>query len=184
MDFSEPVANALSLELVNTVNSWHRPTRDALADPSSTASWAAHVGHPLATTPRESALPRARSLRGQLHAVFGAIAGHGEPSAQGLAAIERAYREGLAAAHLRRTGPTYGLAWPEPGSLDDLLARAAASAVTLLTAGPLDRVGECPSCGWLFLDTSRNGRRRWCSMDTCGARVKARRHYATRTAAT
>ena len=43
------------------------------------------------------------------------------------------------------------------------------------------RCGECPSCRWLFLDTSRNGRRRWCSMATCGSRIKARRHYAHKT---
>jgi predicted RNA-binding Zn ribbon-like protein len=56
----------------------------------------------------------------------------------------------------------------------------AASAAQLLLNGPLERVGECPSCHWLFLDTSRGGRRRWCSMAVCGARVKAQRYYATR----
>jgi predicted RNA-binding Zn ribbon-like protein len=74
----------------------------------------------------------------------------------------------------------YELVWIEQ-SADALLARVAWSAVTLLRTGPLDRVRECPSCGWLFLDTSRNGRRRWCSMDTCGSRDKARRYYQRRT---
>ncbi|MGH8826162.1 MAG: CGNR zinc finger domain-containing protein [Jiangellaceae bacterium] len=49
----------------------------------------------------------------------------------------------------------------------------------LLTTGPLDRIGRCPGCGCLFLDTSRNGRRRWCSMSTCGSRTKSARYYAT-----
>ena len=31
-------------------------------------------------------------------------------------------------------------------------------------------------CGWLFLDTSRNQSRRWCSMKSCGNRAKVRRH--------
>jgi predicted RNA-binding Zn ribbon-like protein len=47
-------------------------------------------------------------------------------------------------------------------------------------AGPrLDRVRRCanPECGWLFLDDSRAGKRRWCSMSSCGNRAKARRHY-------
>jgi predicted RNA-binding Zn ribbon-like protein len=35
-------------------------------------------------------------------------------------------------------------------------------------------------CGWLFLDRSPAGRRRWCSMRDCGNRAKARRHYYTR----
>ena len=45
-----------------------------------------------------------------------------------------------------------------------------------LLAGPrLDRVRRCanPECGWLFLDDSRAGKRRWCSMQSCGNRAKA-----------
>jgi predicted RNA-binding Zn ribbon-like protein len=44
----------------------------------------------------------------------------------------------------------------------------------------LARVRRCPGrdCGWLFLDAS--GRRRWCSMTTCGSREKMRRMYARR----
>ena len=43
-----------------------------------------------------------------------------------------------------------------------------------------DRIRRCahPACVLWFLDTSRNGTRRWCSMDTCGNRAKAGRHYA------
>ena len=70
--------------------------------------------------------------------------------------------------------------WPSPASGADVVGRVAESAVDLLTHGPLDRVGECPACGWLFLDTSRNGRRAWCSMETCGSRVKSRRYYERR----
>ncbi|MCB9297188.1 MAG: CGNR zinc finger domain-containing protein [Lewinellaceae bacterium] len=39
------------------------------------------------------------------------------------------------------------------------------------------RIRACPSCGWLFLDTSKNGRRRWCNMQACGSQAKARRWY-------
>ena len=31
------------------------------------------------------------------------------------------------------------------------------------------------SCGWIFADTSKNGRRRWCAMDTCGVASKMAR---------
>ena len=41
---------------------------------------------------------------------------------------------------------------------------------------PAERVRGCGRCGWLFLDSSRGGRRRWCSMSTCGNREKASRH--------
>ena len=45
----------------------------------------------------------------------------------------------------------------------------------------LRRVSHCPGrgCGWLFLNTS--GRRRWCSMSTCGSREKMRRLYQRQT---
>ena len=53
------------------------------------------------------------------------------------------------------------------------------SAAELLVSDQLDRVRECDGarCTWLFLDQSRNRSRRWCSMETCGNRAKARRHY-------
>lgn len=44
------------------------------------------------------------------------------------------------------------------------------------------RIRTCDNCGWLFLDRSRNGSRRWCDMTVCGNRQKARRHYRRRTA--
>ncbi len=50
-------------------------------------------------------------------------------------------------------------------------------AVELLESGPVDRVKECAAddCRWLFLDTSKNRSRHWCSMQTCGNVSKVRR---------
>ena len=57
--------------------------------------------------------------------------------------------------------------------------RAAHAAVELLCEVDLTHLGVCPpeqhGCGWLFLDRSRNGSRRWCTMQGCGAYAKARR---------
>jgi predicted RNA-binding Zn ribbon-like protein len=58
-----------------------------------------------------------------------------------------------------------------------LRLRIAEAAVVLLVSDAMLRVKSCPSCGWLFLDVSKNRSRRWCSMDTCGAVAKARRYY-------
>lgn len=43
----------------------------------------------------------------------------------------------------------------------------------------LGRLRQCgdDSCGWLFLDRTKNGSRRWCSSADCGNRARARRHY-------
>jgi predicted RNA-binding Zn ribbon-like protein len=61
-----------------------------------------------------------------------------------------------------------------------MLWPVARSAADLLTSQEQSRVRECAAsdCGWLFLDLSRNRSRRWCDMETCGNRTKARRHYA------
>jgi predicted RNA-binding Zn ribbon-like protein len=59
------------------------------------------------------------------------------------------------------------------------------SAADLLASGVAARVRSCADrgCGWMFLDASRGRRRRWCSMEACGNRAKARRHYRRHRAA-
>ncbi|WP_197945784.1 CGNR zinc finger domain-containing protein [Phytohabitans suffuscus] len=65
--------------------------------------------------------------------------------------------------------------------------RLAFAAVELLRAVDPAHVKQCPAgeggCGWLFLDQSRNGSRRWCAMADCGAQAKARKLTARRRAA-
>lgn len=55
----------------------------------------------------------------------------------------------------------------------------ALDAVRLLMGPEGERVRQCADaqCGWFFLDESRNRSRRWCSMESCGNRNKARRFY-------
>jgi predicted RNA-binding Zn ribbon-like protein len=52
------------------------------------------------------------------------------------------------------------------------------SAADALVTGELQRVRKCadPRCARVFYDGSRNGKRRWCDMKTCGNRAKAARH--------
>ncbi|MEO3810955.1 CGNR zinc finger domain-containing protein [Sphaerisporangium sp. B11E5] len=65
--------------------------------------------------------------------------------------------------------------------------RAAEAALDVLRTAGLPRVRRCPvpegGCGWLFLDQSRNGSRRWCRMADCGTTAKARRLTERRRAA-
>jgi predicted RNA-binding Zn ribbon-like protein len=63
--------------------------------------------------------------------------------------------------------------------LDRMLWPVARSAADTLTSGDLKRVRRCArqGCDWLFVDTSKNRSRRWCSMSMCGSRVKAGRYY-------
>ncbi len=78
-------------------------------------------------------------------------------------------------------GPTMVLQ-AEPG--DWTLAVRAVYDATQLLAQRAERIRCCahPNCTLWFLDTSRNGMRRWCSMASCGNRAKAKRHYQRTTA--
>jgi predicted RNA-binding Zn ribbon-like protein len=55
--------------------------------------------------------------------------------------------------------------------------RIVEEAVALLVSDAILRVKSCPTCGWFFLDVSKNASRRWCSMDACGSVAKARSYY-------
>jgi len=75
---------------------------------------------------------------------------------------------------------------PVGDPLDDALAAVAEPLVALIASGGTDRLRICANdgCAWVFHDASRSGRRRWCSMASCGNRAKAARHRArTRVAA-
>ena len=81
-----------------------------------------------------------------------------------------------------------GVAWAwadDDGALDRVLWPVVWSAVELLTSADLGRIKECPGggegpCAWLFVDTSKNAIRRWCSMAECGGEAKSRRQTARR----
>lgn len=70
------------------------------------------------------------------------------------------------------------LPWVRSRSLRDLVSISAVS--ILADHREHDRVKLCPGhdCGWLFLDETKNSRRRWCLMEVCGNRAKSSRHYA------
>ena len=64
-----------------------------------------------------------------------------------------------------------------PNHFYSITAPILKSAHALLLSEKLSRVKECPNCGWLFLDTTKNGKRRWCSMEDCGSTVKSLEYY-------
>ena len=54
------------------------------------------------------------------------------------------------------------------------MATAARDAIDLLSGPELEKVKECAeeTCSILFVDSSRPGKRRWCSMRICGNKIK------------
>jgi predicted RNA-binding Zn ribbon-like protein len=98
--------------------------------------------------------------------------------------IHAAYLAAIAPAVLDVTADGLRWTWPDdPADLQRPVWPVATAAVDLLQAGPLHLLGQCQHCRWLFLDTSRQHNRRWCSMDACGAIVKMRRYRASRSRA-
>ena len=66
----------------------------------------------------------------------------------------------------------------EPQQPEDLLAPLARSAALLFSSVDRGRVRKCRQCVLHFFDTSRKGRRRWCSMRLCGNRCKVAAYAA------
>ena len=72
----------------------------------------------------------------------------------------------------------FGWAWDrEVDDLEYIIWRVVWSASELLLSDQVKRIRQCEGCDWLFLDVGRGHKRRWCDMETCGNRAKARRHY-------
>lgn len=126
------------------------------------------------------ALTRAIAAREALYRIFLAEIAGQEVQASDLARFNHELGEAMARATLRPGDA--GLIWswqeldPTGAPLTRPLWPILRSAADLLTGSDLARVKRCPGkdCGWLFLDTSKNGSRRWCDMAVCGNRARVR----------
>jgi predicted RNA-binding Zn ribbon-like protein len=121
---------------------------------------------------------RALSVREALYRVFVAVAHGGRPSGDDLARVEDAHARAFRRARLVRGGGAYRYEVAAATGVDAILWPILESTRELL-AEPT-RIKECPGddCGWVFLDATRSGTRRWCSMASCGSRAKMRRYRA------
>jgi predicted RNA-binding Zn ribbon-like protein len=131
-------------------------------------------------------LERARALRGAIYAVFTAVASDEVVPADAIDSLNVELARGLAQARVVATPDGFGWAWSTELALDRPIWPIARSAADLLTSDSERRlVRQCGAddCLWLFMDTTKNRTRQWCSMRSCGNRAKARRHYQRRRAA-
>ncbi len=123
---------------------------------------------------------RAIELRETIFRVFSALALSRSPRTADIAALNEARLEALNRSTIRPRDGGYAVDWADRSALDRMLWPIALSAAELLTSPHLTRVRECAGegCDWLFVDSSRNHLRRWCSMAECGNRSKSRRFLA------
>lgn len=126
----------------------------------------------------EGCLRRALRLREALFGIFKSAADGRRPRAVDLDILGQELRIARAHERLKQTGRAFAWTW-EGGktALDRILWPISQSAAELLTSSHLSRLRQCGGneCGWLFLDTSRNGSRLWCDMKDCGNRAKVQR---------
>jgi predicted RNA-binding Zn ribbon-like protein len=192
------VGGNVALDLINTVAP--RPAIagaiDWLDSPDALLRWARRVD--LVTEAEAEAVSSAWAaepaaavqawhsavdIREALYAVLAAALSSSELRDGAVADLERlALRWSAATARssLRLGGPGEPPAVLAAGAGALLIPdRLAYAAVDLMRIANLSQLRACPvdegGCGWLFLDRSRNGSRRWCAMEDCGTHAKARR---------
>ena len=166
------------LDLVATVGERWRRSFERLRAPEDLGRWLVEAGV-LEVAPVVTAadLEHARELREAVYRIAKA-AGRGTPRAADVATLNRWAAEPPLAPRLAGDGRS--LTWDGP--VRAALATIARDAADLVTGPLATRVRECaaPDCALLFVDASRPGHRRWCSMDACGNRTKTRSYRRRR----
>lgn len=186
---------SLCLDFTNTL-SWRESSkrRDLLNRFSELVLWGLHVGI-LEESDRQELLEkasqnsdeakrvyeRAMVLRELLFRLFSSIVKETNAEEEELSEFNSYFSNTMSRACCIRASDE-GFAWSfceTKDSLDYMLDPIVKSAADLLISPDLKRVKICADrdCGWLFVDKSRNSSRRWCNMNDCGNREKARRHY-------
>jgi predicted RNA-binding Zn ribbon-like protein len=183
----EFVGGNLALDFANTVHS------HGMADPGDDlkiaadfVTWASQAGllrrseiaRLQRASPENARFRRALALREVLYEIFSRTANGKKPRSQALQTLQNFYQSAIRYAQFYPLAGHYRLAWPTTTHpLERVSLEIARSAASLLTSEALTRVRQCSgeTCSWLFLDTSRNGLRRWCDMKACGNRAKVQR---------
>src|SRR6266851_9276932 len=181
-----------ALDFINTVHDWTATQpRDYLSEFADAIRFGettglltrADVSRLRWRTPRLE-LKRLRKLRGLLRRIFQVRLSGGTPSGTDLEKLGADLVESTRATRLmampdRRSSPLLMKREVNRELAGDALLRLriVEAGVALLVSDAMLRVKSCPTCGWFFLDLSKNRSRRWCSMDTCGAVAKSRRYY-------
>ncbi|WP_042409458.1 CGNR zinc finger domain-containing protein [Streptacidiphilus carbonis] len=172
-------AGRLSLDFIRTLR--YRGTLGAveeLADVPALVAWIVQCG-PCALEPdpalvRPTEVRDARSLREAVHELIAAGLGPGGVASSSFLSRELVNRAAAVPAPTPRVDPSGALLWIAADPVAATLSLVARDAVDLVTSPAILRVRECadPTCGALFVDNSRPGNRRWCSMGACGNRAK------------
>jgi predicted RNA-binding Zn ribbon-like protein len=159
------------LDLVATVGERWRRSFERLREPADLARWLVEAGLANREPPvRERQLSEARRLREAIYRVA-KLAGGGTPDRADLETINAAARRPPLMPRLEPDGEVTTSA-EQP--VEAALSTVARDAIDLFTGPYASRIRQCAAddCALMFVDTSRPGHRRWCSMEGCGNRAK------------
>ncbi|MGH7648650.1 MAG: CGNR zinc finger domain-containing protein [Gemmatimonadaceae bacterium] len=177
------IAGNLALDFVNTVAYRAGVARDDLPTAEHVRRWARAaglLGDRNSLLLGKHQLDRIHDVRETLHQLFQSLSGDSSRRANALARVNREFAAVTAKRQVRRAAGKLEWTWVTAANdPDKILGPILWSAMELLVGGKSPRVRQCEdeTCGWLFIDRSQGGRRRWCRMADCGNRAKARRHH-------
>jgi predicted RNA-binding Zn ribbon-like protein len=135
---------------------------------------AALSGHPRRA---RSVFARAIEMRELIWTIGSALAEQRPLPGKLLDRLSAAHAENLRHAEMRMRLGSYIFVFDPRRDIEAaILGPITLSALTLLMEKDLLRTRRCAGqeCGWLFFDTTKNNRRRWCEMRVCGNRAKVR----------
>ena len=118
-------------------------------------------------------LDQARTVREAIYRAAKAVIDNRAPTPADEKIINQAATVPPPIPRMHRAALTLAAAPPDQAA--SALSAVARDAIDLFTSPEAGRLRECasPECGLLFTDTSRPGRRRWCSSDACGGKARA-----------
>jgi predicted RNA-binding Zn ribbon-like protein len=175
-------AGAICLDFAHTGGEGHYAKFENLHQPADLAEWLAQppLGAVMTIPVSTRDLTAAKTLRQAIWDTAHAQAAHRPLPTQAIATINRAAAAAPLVPELTTAGTT--AEWARPVRATQALSTLAREMIELLS-GPLsERIRECASdtCPMVFVDSSRPGARRWCSMERCGNRHKLRALRARR----
>jgi len=183
-------AGSLALDFLNTGRQASNASVELIPDHTELVRWLSEAGlvsddaTPLPTPEARILLSEARRLRGAIDKLVAAHARRGALPPEALHVLNRALDVGRTSTKVERRedGGLTLVTYESSTSVLSPLFKVALSAALLLVESRPQRVRRCASevCRLWFLDTSKNGRRRWCSMAICGNRAKVARHHRKR----
>jgi predicted RNA-binding Zn ribbon-like protein len=170
------------LDLVRTLKERRTSAVERLATPADLARWISESGiAPDLTIARlrHMDLEAARDLREAIYDIVAARRRGRAPSLAAVARVNEFASKPLPIPRLSPQGDRYAH-MPTGASLPSIFSILARDAINLVSSPLIARVRTCANaaCTALFLDTSRPGTRRWCSMESCGNLVKVRSYRA------